>query len=138
LVAPGSANSAKTGLFSPAGMLAPVAGKLSDRYGSRWPVAIGMTLDIRYAVLAGFLPAAVANRITAVIAATGLPTWDDTVLQRNASGELSLIEGLREFREHLGGEPHITRLPDLQSPFEVTEMDLALVTQAITDLAPVR
>ncbi len=100
-------------------------------------VAIGMTLDIRYAVLAGFLPAAVASRITALIAATGLPTWDDAVLERNGSGELSLIEGLREFREHLGGELHITMLRDIQSPFEVTEMDLALVTQAITDLAPV-
>lgn len=100
-------------------------------------VAVGMTLDIRYAVLAGFLPANIAARINAVIAATGLPTWDDAVQHRNASGELSLIEGLREFREHLGGELHITMLRDIQSPFEVTEMDLALVTQAITDLAPV-
>ena len=100
-------------------------------------VAIGMTLDIRYAVLAGFLSADIAARISAVIAATGLPTWDDAVLSRSASGELSLIEGLREFREHLGGELHITMLRDIQSPFEVTEMNLALVTQAITDLAPV-
>lgn len=109
----------------------------SNRIRHGEAVAIGMTLDIRYAALAGFLPAAVAGRISSVIAATGLPTWDDAVLSRNASGELSLIEGLREFREHLGGELHITMLRDIQSPFEVTEMDLALVTQAITDLAPV-
>jgi len=100
-------------------------------------VAIGMALDLRYAVLAGYLASDVAARITNVIAACGLPTWDDAVLGRNASGELSLIEGLREFREHLGGELHITMLRDIQAPFEVTEMDLALVTQAITDLAPV-
>ena len=100
-------------------------------------VAIGMALDIRYAALAGFLTAGVAARITKVIAATGLPTWDDAVLQKNTSGELALVEGLREFREHLGGELHITMLRDIQQPFEVTEMDLALVTQAITDLAPV-
>lgn len=100
-------------------------------------VAIGMALDIRYAVLAGFLPANIAARINALIAATGLPMWDAAMQHRNATGELSLIEGLREFREHLGGELHITMLRDIQSPFEVTEMDLALVTQAMTDLAPV-
>jgi len=100
-------------------------------------VAIGMALDVRYATLAGYLPAAVAERIIRVITATGLPVWHDAVTHRNASGELSLIEGLREFREHLGGELHITMLRDIESPFEVTEMDLALVTQAITDLAPV-
>ena len=100
-------------------------------------VAIGMALDLRYAVLAGFLPTAVAARIASVITATGLPTWDDAVMQRTAGGEFALIEGLREFREHLGGGLHITMLRDIQSPFEVTEMDLPLVTQAMTDLAPV-
>ena len=107
----------------------------SIRHGEA--VAIGMALDLRYAMLAGYLPADVAARITNVITATGLPTWDDAVMHRSAGGELSLIAGLREFREHLGGDLHITMLRDIQSPFEVTEMDLALVTQAMTDLAPV-
>jgi 3-dehydroquinate synthase len=100
-------------------------------------VAVGMALDVRYAALAGFLAADVAARIIKVISACGLPTWDDAVVHRNANGELSLIEGLREFREHLGGELHITMLRNIQAPFEVTEMDVTLVTQAITDLAPV-
>jgi 3-dehydroquinate synthase len=100
-------------------------------------VAVGMALDVRYAVLAGYLHPTVASRIINVIAGCGLPTWDDAVLDRNAGGELSLIQGLREFREHLGGELHITMLRDIQSPFEVTEMDLPLVAQAISDLAPV-
>jgi 3-dehydroquinate synthase len=100
-------------------------------------VAIGMALDVRYAVLAGYLAPDIAARIINAIAECGLPTWDDAVVSRNANGELSLIEGLREFREHLGGELHITMLRDIQSPFEVTEMDLSLVTQAISDLAPV-
>jgi 3-dehydroquinate synthase len=109
----------------------------SNRIRHGEAVAIGMALDLRYAALAGYLAPEVAARITNAIAACGLPTWDDAVVSRNANGELSLIEGLREFREHLGGELHITMLRDIQSPFEVTEMDLSLVTQAITDLAPV-
>jgi 3-dehydroquinate synthase len=109
----------------------------SNRIRHGEAVAVGMALDIRYAALAGFLSPDVAARIIKVIAATGLPTWDDAVLHKNAGGELSLVEGLREFREHLGGELHITMLRDIQQPFEVTEMNLALVTQAITDLAPV-
>jgi len=100
-------------------------------------VAIGMAIDIHYATLAGFLSEALAARIIRVITACGLPIWDDAVAQRTPVGELALIEGLREFSEHLGGGLHITMLRDVQSPFEVTEMDLALVAQAIAALAPV-
>jgi 3-dehydroquinate synthase len=101
-------------------------------------VAVGMALDIRYAVRAGFLPAPVGERILKVIAAVGLPCWDDGLAQRNAAGELAVVAGLQEFREHLGGTLHITMLRDIQAPFEVTEMDAAIVAECITDLTPVR
>ena len=100
-------------------------------------VAIGMALDIRYAMLAGFLPDAVGQRILDVISAVGLPTWDEAVASRTSSGELALIAGLQEFREHLGGTLHVTMLRGIQAPFEVTEMHPELVEQAIRDLAPV-
>ena len=38
----------------------------------------------------------------------GLRLWDEALLERDGSGELALLTGLREFREHLGGELHIT------------------------------
>lgn len=97
-----------------------------------------MAIDLRYAVLAGYLPSALGERITAAIRATGLPTWDTAVEQRTDDGRLALIAGLQEFREHLGGLLHITMLRDIGVPFEVTEMNEALVAQAIADLASVR
>lgn len=100
-------------------------------------VGIGMAIDVRYAVLSGFLPATVGDRIIRAIAATGLPIWDDAVAQVGSDGRLSLIAGLQEFREHLGGVLHITMLRDIGAPFEVTDMDEALVSRAIADLTPV-
>ena len=67
-------------------------------------VAIGMALDVRYSVRAGFLDAATADRILSVIRGTGLPTWDAALETRAADGALAVVAGLQDFREHLGGE----------------------------------
>lgn len=98
-------------------------------------VAVGMALDITYAVRKGFLSADTARRIFKVIRAMGLPLWDDGLVERGPSGECLVIAGLREFREHLGGELHVTLLRDIGEAFEVTEMDEALVLESITELA---
>ena len=99
-------------------------------------VGIGMAIDVRYAVLAGHLPADVGERIINVIRAVGLPVWDAAVIERNANGELVLVAGLQEFREHLGGTLHVTTLRGVQQPFELTSMNFALVEQAIVGLTP--
>lgn len=100
-------------------------------------VAVGMALDVRYSVRAGFLDAADGDRILSVIRGTGLPTWHDALLARTADGSLAVVAGLQEFREHLGGALHITLLKGVGQPFEVTTMDLGLVAQALAELAPV-
>ena len=60
----------------------------------------------------------------------GLPLWDAALEQREPDGTLTLVHGLREFREHLGGELHITLLRDIGRSFEVTEMDEAAILDA--------
>jgi len=101
-------------------------------------VAIGMALDIAYAVRQGFLARDVANRIISALEATGFQLWDDALEQRDADGTLTLIRGLREFREHLGGELHITMLRDIGQSFEVTSMHEPAIMAAIQDLATLR
>ncbi|HZR25411.1 MAG TPA: 3-dehydroquinate synthase [Vicinamibacterales bacterium] len=96
-------------------------------------VAIGMALDVMYSVRMGFLEPSIAERILALLEALGLRLWDDA-LRARSDGALSLIDGLREFREHLGGELHITLLRDIGESFEVNEMDEAAVLHAIDDL----
>ena len=101
-------------------------------------VAIGMALDIAYAVRQGFLTRAVADRIISVLETMGFQLWDDALEQRDTDGTLTLIRGLREFREHLGGELHITLLRDIGQSFEVTSMHEPAITSAIQDLAALR
>lgn len=98
-------------------------------------VAIGMALDITYAVRMGFLDPASADRILRLLDALGLRLWNDLLTQRDTSGDLSVLTGLREFREHLGGELHITMLGGIGTSFEVTKMDEAQVTSAMFELA---
>lgn len=98
-------------------------------------VAIGMALDIRYSVLSGFLSSDVERRILGVLSRLGFTLFDAGLSARGADGGLVLLEGLQEFREHLGGDMHITLLRDIGKGFEVHDMTPHLVAQAIDDLA---
>lgn len=97
-------------------------------------VAMGMALDVIYSVRQGFLDRAVANRILRLIRATGLELWNAAMMEKDAAGKYPLLSGLREFREHLGGELHITLLRGIGSPFEVTEMDEGAVLASLHEL----
>jgi 3-dehydroquinate synthase len=98
-------------------------------------VAIGMALDLTYSVARGFLDHRVLERVCSLLEAIGFRLWDEALETRDADGESVLLRGLQEFREHLGGELHITLLRDIGSSFEVTEMDEALVAHAIQALS---
>ncbi len=94
-------------------------------------VSIGIALDCEYAVRSGILAAPVAARVRALLTALGLPTWHACLADQS-----HLIEGIEEFREHLGGHLNITLLTDIGSFTEVHEMDPRLVADAATALAP--
>ena len=93
-------------------------------------VAIGMALDLVYSVRAGFLEGEILERILCLIRHLGLPVWDDALFMVQ-NGESVILEGLKEFREHLGGALHITLIQDIGESFEVTEMDENLVLDSI-------
>jgi len=101
-------------------------------------VAIGIALDLAYSVRKGFLARDAAARIVKVLEQIGFQLWDDALEERGRDGRHTLIAGLAEFREHLGGELHITLLRAIGSAFEVTDMDEALILSAIDDLARTR
>jgi len=94
-------------------------------------VAIGMALDTRYAVLAGLLDAASAERVQQVIRAVGLPTWHPALELVDASGVPEVLRGLDDFREHLGGSLSITMLREVGFGAEVHEVDIANMRAAI-------
>jgi 3-dehydroquinate synthase len=98
-------------------------------------VAIGMALDILYSARMGYLPGDDATRILDLLAAVGLRLWDDAMLRQDGDGTLMLLNGLGEFREHLGGELHITMLRGIGRSFEVTAMDETALVESIYELA---
>lgn len=94
-------------------------------------VAIGIVLDSRYAFERGLLSEADCGRIFSVIQALGLPRWHDALAIRAAGGRLAVLDGLDEFREHLGGALTVTLLRGIGEAVEVNEIDAALVEKSI-------
>lgn len=92
-------------------------------------VAIGIALDVIYARRAGFLSEVGAERVLRLLKALGFELFHPD-LQRE-----ELLIGLEEFREHLGGRLAITLLRDIGVGFEVNEMNVALIKEAIAELA---
>jgi len=93
-------------------------------------VAIGMALDARYSVLAGRLAPGEELRICALLEYLGFELWHPALERTGASGEWTLLEGLREFQEHLGGELTITLLAGIGVGVEVHEIDPARMRDA--------
>ncbi len=91
-------------------------------------VAIGIALDTVYSFLSGRLTEASMMRVLQVIKTLGLPLTDP--LLEVSDSKSPLLDGLNEFREHLGGRLTIMLLRDIGKGEEVHEMDPALVRQA--------
>ena len=94
-------------------------------------VAVGIALDVVYARRTGHLTAETADRILTLLERLGFELFANELLHDDESGTLQVINGLEEFREHLGGDLTITLLRELGQGFEVHEMNLPLVIESI-------
>ncbi len=94
-------------------------------------VAVGMALDLLYAVGQGFIPPEAAERVILGMARIGLPVWHDALDLRAPSGRPFVFRGIQEFREHLGGELHITLPKPLGAKAEVSTLDEELLQDCI-------
>jgi 3-dehydroquinate synthase len=94
-------------------------------------VAIGIALDTRYSVLAGLLDEAAEERVRFLLDHLGFRLWHSALEKAMPNGRHAVLEGLREFREHLGGELTITLLSGIGIGVEVHEMDEAMVLESI-------
>jgi 3-dehydroquinate synthase len=97
-------------------------------------VAIGIALDVLYSVRRGLLAAPAAERILGLLERLGFTLFDPELRTVTASGQYGVLEGLEEFREHLGGELTITLLNDIGRGVEVHAMDQDEVRRALDDL----
>jgi 3-dehydroquinate synthase len=99
-------------------------------------VAVGIALDTIYSRLAGYLSAESCERVLELLRAFGFDLWVDELGAHldDQAHPRSVLRGLEEFREHLGGDLTVTLLREIGSGFEVHEMDLSLVRLSIEEL----
>jgi 3-dehydroquinate synthase len=97
-------------------------------------VAIGIALDTIYSRKLGHLDEASARRALDLLETLGFELFASELLHEDADHSLVTLEGLEEFREHLGGELCITLLKGIGHGFEVHEMNASKVIEAIYEL----
>jgi 3-dehydroquinate synthase len=97
-------------------------------------VAIGIALDVIYSRNIGLLDAKSAGRILDLLAQLGFELFANELLDAGSDGNLQILAGLNEFREHLGGELTITLLKEIGRGFEIHEMNPVKIVEAIHEL----
>lgn len=94
-------------------------------------VAIGIAIDSRYASQIGLLPKGTEDRICRLLEKLGFRLWHPIMRETDSKGNLRLTEGIREFREHLGGDLSITLLADIGRRIEIHDIDLKEIETVI-------
>jgi 3-dehydroquinate synthase len=97
-------------------------------------VAVGIALDVLYSNLIGLLDSQSTDRIFRLLQRLGFELFASELLHTSPDGTLRILEGLEEFREHLGGELTITLLREIGHGVEVHEMKRERVVEAIDAL----
>jgi 3-dehydroquinate synthase len=97
-------------------------------------VAVGIALDTVYARNAGLLDAASAERALNLLEAMGFELWANELLHADEAERLLVLNGLEEFREHLGGKLAITLVNAIGQGVEANEMNFAKMASAIYEL----
>jgi 3-dehydroquinate synthase len=93
-------------------------------------VAIGIALDVLYSLEMGLLKAEEAERVLGCLSQIGFALYDAALEDHE-----TILDGLEEFREHLGGRLTITLLRGIGQPLEVHKIDRARMAVAMERLA---
>lgn len=104
--------------------------QISDfRLSHAQAVSIGVALDSLYSWKVGLLSEVQAMRVVSVLRTLKMPIWDEAFEVKNADKRYALLDGLEEFREHLGGRLTVLLLNDLGSGIDVHEIDFDTVVE---------
>jgi 3-dehydroquinate synthase len=93
-------------------------------------VAIGIAIDALYSSLSGLCGEEVSDAALGLLERLGLRLWDDALDEVDSGGRPCVLEGLEEFREHLGGELTVTMLRQIGEGCEIHSIDEATILQA--------
>ena len=93
-----------------------------------------MAVDLLYSAFAGVLDGMTAHRIIELIERLGFATYHPLLQTHPSGGELTILAGLEEFREHLGGELTVTLVPEIGRKIEVHHMEKPKILAAVEAL----
>lgn len=97
-------------------------------------VAIGIAVDVIYSRRMGFIEPEAARRVLALLENLGFDLFAPELLAEDAQHEFLVLQGLEEFREHLGGRLALTLLRGIGNGFEVHDLKQSCVADSITEL----
>ncbi|MBF0432648.1 MAG: 3-dehydroquinate synthase [Fibrobacteria bacterium] len=97
-------------------------------------VAIGIALDSFYACKKGMLTKEELNSILTGLETSGLPVYSPFLSNENTDGKLKILEGLEQFREHLGGRLTLAMPNSIGKQCEINDMDINIVKDGVTFL----
>jgi len=97
-------------------------------------VSIGIAIDAYYARRTGHITEADFDTIVTALTGCGLPIFHSCLLERNENGALRVLDGLREFREHLGGVLCITLPSPIGRKTEIHRVEPSILEDAIVYL----
>ncbi len=104
------------------------------RIGHGEAVAVGLAVDLIYSKRVGIISKDDCDRILNLIRSTGFNIYDPE-LSRIEAGRSVILQGLEEFREHLGGILTITLVPEIGRKIEVNDMDETEILASIDELS---
>ncbi len=97
-------------------------------------VGVGIALDVLYSRSLGLLDGTSAARILNLLEKLGFRLFADELLNIDDASRMTILAGLEEFREHLGGELTVTLLNEIGHGIEVHAMDQPKIVAAIHEL----
>lgn len=98
-------------------------------------VAVGIALDSLYANTLGLLSDADSERILRLLLKLGFSLNPPELNLKDAQGRSSVLLGLEEFRQHLGGQLSIPMLNRIGESLDLHEIDAARMEQALQRLS---
>ncbi len=97
-------------------------------------VAVGVALDTLYSARAGLLKFSIAEQVLRVLDGLQLGIYHPALDWLDESGRRRVLDGLDEFREHLGGRLTVLLLEDVGRGIDVHEIDETLLGDCINEL----
>jgi 3-dehydroquinate synthase len=97
-------------------------------------VAVGLALDTLYSARAGLLKFSIAEQVLRVLDGLGLAIYHPALDWLDDTGRRRVLDGLDEFREHLGGELTVLLLEDVGRGIDAHELDEILLGGCINEL----